>query len=101
MAGVGQQQLTAEQIALIALQDELAQTRDQFIQMSQRVDVLSDSHEALKKAHSVLEDEHEKLLNARKAEMDDIGTKIRQLLAKQQCDLLDLKSMKPSIFKGC
>ena len=93
-------QLTAEQIALIALQDELVQTRIQNMAMRQRLDTLIDAHEALKSAHELLQNETERVLSERKAEIEDIGTRIRQLLAKQRCDLLDLKVMKPTIFKG-
>ena len=100
MAGAGQGQLTAEQIALIALQDEIAQMRQQVNNTNQRFDLLNASHMALKVAHDTLEQETEKVLRERKAEIEDIGARIKNLLTKQQCDLLDLKSMKPTVFRG-
>ena len=92
--------LTAEQQALVALQQEMAQTRSQLLEVSQKFDSLSNAHQTLQGAHDTLRVDSDRLLRQRQGQIEAIENRLTTLLGKQQCDLLDLKSMKPTVFKG-
>ena len=97
MAGAPQ---TAEQQALIALQGEMTQTRAQLQHVSARFDQLSTAHSALQAAHDALHNDASRVLNQRAEEIKELERSLAGLLKKQHCELLDLKAMKPSVFKG-
>ena len=84
---------TPEQQALAALQTELAQTRAQVL-------AITKSHEALKTAHDALNLEADRLFRVRADEIKASEDRLKNLLFKQQFDLLDLKEMKPGEFRG-
>ena len=87
--------LTPEQTAIVALQGDLATTRDQVTQVTKRFD-------ALQLAHTQLANESDRVLKARGAEIAALEVRLHSLLTRQKTDfeLLDLKSMKPEKFKG-
>ena len=75
------------------LQAELQQTRAQVLAIAQ-------SHEALKTAHEALNQEAERLFKQRADDIRSAEDRLRNLLFRQQFDLLDLKDLKPGDFKG-
>ena len=91
---------TPEQQALIALQAEMQQTRAQLATVSGRFDHLSAAHTALQAAHDLLRADASRVLGERGDQIHELERSIANLLKKQHCDLLDLKAMKPTTFKG-
>lgn len=91
---------TPEQQALIALQNEMQQTRAQLAMVSQRFDGMNAAHTALQAAHDTLKIDAHRVLGERADQIAELERSIASLLKKQHCDLLDLKAMKPTAFKG-
>ena len=98
---------TAEQQALVALQQEMADTRAQLAVVSSRFDQLAGAHQAAQAAHNALKIAHDQLradagrvLGERQTQIQDLERSLASLLKKQHCDLLDLKAMKPTGFSG-
>ena len=85
--------MTAEQQAITALQRELVDTRT-------RVQQLVDSHEALKSAHGALNIAAQNALAENDMKMNEAERRLRQLIFRQQFDLLDAKELKPDKFRG-
>ena len=93
-------QHTPEQQALVALQGELQQTRAQLVDFGARFDNLAAAHTGLQQAHDLLRYDSGNALTHRANEIKALETQLRGLLFKQQFDLLDLKNMRPEVFKG-
>ena len=82
-----------EQQALLALQNELQQSRGQVFSLTQRFD-------ALATAHQNLNAESDRLFREKSDQIAALEGRLTQTLYKQSFDLLDLKSMKPEKFSG-
>ena len=93
-------QHTPEQRAMIALQQEVEQTRNQLLSLGQRFDGLAQAHTTLQQGHDNLSFHTGTALAQRQQEIQEIGDKMKNLQFKQQFDLLDLKNMRPEMFKG-
>ena len=87
------QQMTAEQQALVALQQELETSRNQVLQVTQRLDALTASHQALN-------NEADRLFQQKTAEIHALEQRLSATLFTQKFDLLDLKTMMPEHFAG-
>ena len=85
--------LTAEQQAIMVLHQELALMRSHVTQ-------LIDGHEALKAAHDALNWTAEAALADKEQRIQDSETRLRNLIFRQQFDLLDAKKLKPDKFRG-
>ena len=94
------QGMTPEQQALAALQAEMTNTRAQLALVSTRFDQLSAAHTALQGAHDNLHADASRVLNEGADELRALERSIAGLLKKQGCDLLDLKAMAPTQFRG-
>ena len=79
--------------AMIQLQAELAQTREQLGRMAA-------SHDNLQHAHLALRSEADGLFRQQRDEIQRSEEKVAKLLFTQKFDLLDLKAMQPEVFKG-
>ena len=84
---------TPEQQALVALQQELAQSRAQVLAVTQRLDQLTQSHQQLNS-------EADRLFREKADQISALETRLSATLFKQGFDLLDLKSMRPERFDG-
>ena len=84
---------TPEQPALVALQQELAQSRAQVLAVTQRLDSLTQSHQ-------LLNSEADRLFREKADQISALQTRLSATLFKQGFDLLDLKSMLPERFDG-
>ena len=93
-------QHTPEQQAMIALQNEMQQMRGQMNLVSSRYDQLNNAHSALQVAHDQLRDDASRVLSERAEEIKQLERSIGSLLRKQNCDLLDIGTLKPTEFKG-
>ena len=82
-----------EQQALAALQQELAASRAQTLQLSQRFDALATTHQSLNS-------ESDRLFREKSDQIAQLEQRLMATLFKQNFDLLDLKSMKPDRFSG-
>ena len=93
---------TAEQQAILALRQEMDDTRGQLLQVSQNYDGLQQAHEQLKQAHTQLEQTAAGLLQSQQARVTELEKKIGQGQGqhRQQIELLDLKAMRPDKFNG-
>ena len=85
MAG---QPLTTEQQAIVNLQHELADTRT-------RVQQLIDGHETLKAAHDALNIAAQGAQADKEQKIQESETRLRNLIFRQQFDMLDAKEVKP------
>ena len=85
---------------MIALQQEVEQTRNQLLSLGQRFDGLAQAHTTLQQGHDNLSFHTGTALAQRQQEIQEIGDKMKNLQFKQQFDLLDLKNMRPEMFKG-
>ena len=86
-------QLTAEQQVIIDLQRGPEATRQQVLQVPQAHDALRGAHDALNQAARIaLQDKGNKI-----KESED---KLRNVIFRQQFDLLGAKELKPDVFKG-
>ena len=85
--------MAAMEQAMVQLQAEMAQARDQIARMAS-------AHDGLQKAHLALRDESDALFKARQFEIEQSERKLEKLLFNQKFDLLDLKAMQPEVFKG-
>ena len=85
--------LTAEQQAIVDLQHELQRTVDQVMRISLAHDALQHAHDALNHAASQAMADKDRMIR----ESED---KLKNLIFKQQFDLLDSKELKPTVFKG-
>ena len=83
---MAQQNFTAEQQAIIALQTEAAQTRDQLT--------------ALRAAHDALNRAAQEALAEKDRKIQETESNLKNLIFRQQFDLLDSKEIKPDIFRG-
>ena len=90
---MAQQQMTAEQHALINLQQELETSRNQVLAVTQRLDALSASHQ-------LLNNEADRLFREKAAEIQALEQRLSATLFTQKFDLLDLKTMMPEHFAG-
>ena len=93
-------QQTPEQQAMIALQNEMATMRAQMNLVSTRYDQLNTAHSALQAAHESLRNDAGRVLNERAEEIKQLEKSIGGLLRKQNCDLLDIGTLKPTEFRG-
>ena len=84
---------TPEQQSLVALQQELAQSRAQVLAVTQRLDQLTQSHQQLNS-------EADRLFREKADQISALETRLSATLFKQGFDLLDLKSMRPERFDG-
>ena len=84
---------TAEQQAIIALRQELDHTRAQVLQVAGQYD-------ALARAHQALESNSTQLIQMQVDKVAAIEDKMKRHLFNQKMDLLDLKSIKPTVFAG-
>ena len=85
-------QMTAEQQAIVALRDELAQTCQQVAQAAT-------AHEALRSAHDALNVAAQNAFREKDRRISEVETILRNMIFKQQFDLLDAKELKPDVFK--
>jgi uncharacterized membrane protein len=82
--------------AMIQLQNDLAQTRQQMA-------IMASSHDNLSRAHEALKDQSDTLFRQRADEIRASEDKLSKLMFTQNTqkfDLLDLKTMQPEVFKG-
>ena len=87
MAAAGMEQ------AMIQLQNDLAQTRQQMA-------IMASSHDNLAIAHEALKSQSDMLFRQRAEEIKNSEDKLAKLMFTQKFDLLDLKTMQPEVFKG-
>ena len=85
--------MSPEQQALVVLQQEMAQTRTHVAQ-------LTDFYEALESAHDALNLAAQQALAEKEQMMQESETRLRNLIFRQQFDLLDAKELKPDHFRG-
>ena len=85
---------------MIALQQEMEQTRTQMLGLGQRFDGLAQAHTALQQAHDALSFHTGQAMAQRQQQIQEIEDKLKNTYFKQQFDLLDLKNMRPEVFKG-
>ena len=85
--------MSAEQQAIIALQQEVQQTR----QMGERV---SGAHDALLAAHNALNAAAQNALAEKDQKVKGMEDRLKSLIFRQQSDLLDSKELKPDGFRG-
>ena len=85
--------MAAEQQAIVNLKHELADTRS-------RVQQLIDGHEALKAAHDALNLPAQQALADKDHKIQETENRLRNLLFRQQIDLLDSKELKADHFRG-
>ena len=86
-------QLTQEQQAIVALQQELETTKQQVIRVSNAHDTLRAAHDALNlAARNALEEKQQQIQQAE--------DRLKSLIFRQTFDLLDSKDLKPDKFKG-
>ena len=88
-----QMQMTAEQQALVALQQDLDASRNQVMLVTQRLDALTTSHQ-------LLNTEADRLFREKAAEIQALEQRLSATLFAQKFDLLDLKTMMPEHFAG-
>ena len=74
--------------AMIQLQNDLAQTRQQMA-------IMASSHDNLSRAHKALKDQSDALFRQRADEIRASEDKLSKLMFTQKFDLLDLKTMQP------
>ena len=79
--------------AMIQLQNDLAQTRNQMAMMAT-------SHDDLARAHEALKNQSDSLFRQRADEIKASEDKLSKLMFTQKFDLLDMKAMQPEMFKG-
>lgn len=91
---------TAEQQAILALRQEMDDTRNQLLQVSKNYDGLQQAHAQLKQEHTQLEQTAAGLLQNQQERVTELEKKIGQGQQRQQIELLDLKSMRPDKFNG-
>lgn len=89
-----------EQQAILALRQEMDDTRNQLLQVSQNYDGLQQAHTQLKQAHNQLEQTAAGLLQSQQDRVSELEKKMDQGQQKQRIELLDLKSMRPEKFNG-
>ena len=85
---------------MIALQNEMQQMRGQMNLVSSRYDQLNNAHSALQVAHNQLRDDASRVLSEKAEEIKQLERSIAGLLRKQNCDLLDIGTLKPTEFQG-
>ena len=85
---------------MIALQQEMEQTRMQLLGPGQRFDLLAQAHTTLQQAHDSLSFHTGTAIAQGQQEILQIEDKLKILQFKQQFGLLDLKNMRPEMFKG-
>ena len=84
---------TPEQQAIIALRQELDQTRAQVAQVAGNYDLLN-------QAHQNLEQNSARLLQLQMDKVAELEDRVKKQSYHQKMDLLDLKSIKPNTFAG-
>ena len=85
--------MPSEAQALGVLVQEMVETRAHVTQ-------LTNSHEALKSAHDALNFVAQQTLADKDHKIQETETRLRNLLLKQQFDMLDSKELKPDHFRG-
>ena len=85
--------MTAEQQAILALQNSLAQAQGQIAQQAT-------AHEALRQAHDALTLAAQNALADKDRKISEAEANLKNLIFRQQFDLLDAKELKPEDFKG-
>ena len=86
MAAAAAGPMTAEQQAIIALQNQVAQ--------------IGANHEALRAAHDALNLAAQNALAEKDAKINSMEVNLKNSIFRQQFDLLDAKELKPDVFKG-
>ena len=84
---------TPEQQAIVALQQELAITKDQVMRVT-------DAHDTLQRAHEALNQAAQQLFTQKDLQIQESERKLKDLIFRQQFDLLDSKELKPDNFRG-
>ena len=87
------QPMTPEQQALVALQGELGQAR-------QQVTTITQAYDALKAAHDTLNEAADRAIREKADQIQASEDRLKSLIFRQQFDLLDAKDLKPDTFKG-
>ena len=90
MAAAG---MTAEQQAIVALQNALAQAQ-------QQIATQNTAHETLRSAHDALNLAAQNALADKERKINEVEANLKNLIFRQQFDLLDSKELKPEAFKG-
>ena len=85
--------MSPEAQALLVLQREMAETRA-------HVSTLTSSYEALKRAHDALNLAAQQALADKDQQIYESEARLKNMLFKQQFDLLDSKELKPDGFRG-
>jgi hypothetical protein len=85
--------MSPEAAALLVLQREMVETRSQ-------VTLLTNSYDALKGAHDALNLAAQQALADKDRLISEAESRLRNMMFKQQFDLLDSKELKPDGFKG-
>ena len=85
--------MTAEQSAIMALQGEIAQLKT-------TVQTATTAHDALQRAHEALNSAAQAALAEKDNQIRGVEDRLRNLIFRQNFDLLDSKDLKPDIFKG-
>ena len=85
--------MSPEQQALTILQQERAQTQTHVAQ-------LTDSYEVLKSAHDALNLAAQKAMAVKEQKIQESENRLRNLIFRQQFDLLDSMEFKPDHFRG-
>ena len=78
----------------------MEQTRTQLLGLGQRFDALAQAHTALQQGHDNLSFHTGTALAQRQQQIQEIEDKLKNMQFKQQFGLLDLKNMRPEMFKG-
>ena len=78
----------------------MQQTRAQLAIVSSRLDQLTVARTTLQNSHDALRADSDRVLGERHDQIKELARAIGSLLRKQHCDLIDLKAMKPTTFKG-
>ena len=86
-------QMTPKQQALMAMQTQLAEARNEIAQNRA-------NHDALRAAHDALNIAAQNALQEKDQRITEMETNLRNFIFKQQFDLLDSKDLKPDTFKG-
>ena len=86
-------QMSPEQQALMAMQNQLADARAQINQINTNYDMLRAAHDALNNAAQTA-------IAQKEARIVEVEANLKSLIFRQQFDLLDSKELKPESFKG-
>ena len=82
-----------EQQAILALRQELDQTKNQLATMAGQYDTL-------KGLHDTLERNTDQIFRMQMTQINSAENRMSNLIKKQKVDLLDLKTLQPTTFSG-